>query len=105
MFRQDSFFFKVGVDRSRQRCAKTCQMGPTVPLGDVVGITKNILLVGVIPLQCNFNPDVVFNGVDVNDNRVQRLASLVQVFDKRRNSAGVFERIRTIVTLINQVNS
>ena len=35
-------------------------MRATIPLGDIVRIRKNILLVGIVPLQGNLDGDAVF---------------------------------------------
>ena len=52
-----TFPLDIAVERPRERCPESGQVRSTVPLGNIVGVTENIFLERVIPLQGDFDTD------------------------------------------------
>src|SRR3990170_2461807 len=77
-------------------------MGPPAALRDIVGKTKNVLLVGVIPLHAQLDIDLVALGDNVDGFGVQWVLVAAQVGDKGLDTALVFEHIFLAVALVNQ---
>ena len=63
-------------------------MRATIPLRDIVRIRKNILLVGIVPLQGNLDGDAVFFSLRGKvEQLVHRRLVGVQIVDKGPQSA------------------
>ena len=73
-----------------------------IPLGNIVGITENILLVGIVPLHGDLNADIVLVGVEMKDLLVEWCLVAIQVLDKRSNTALVFKNILFVTAFIRQ---
>ena len=54
-----SFLFYVGVQAAGEGGPEARQMRPAIPLGNVVGVTEDILLEGIVPLQGDLHPDTL----------------------------------------------
>ena len=81
-------------------------MRTAVLLRNVVRETEDVFLIGVVPLKRAFDPCSVLIHVHVNDGVVRRRLVAVQVFDKGRNSALVFEDVfPRLVAFIAQNNA
>ena len=85
----DAGLVGVAVDRPGQCRANAGEMGAAVPLRDVVGEAKNVLVVAVAPLQRGLDHDAVALGADLDGRRVQGVLVAVQVFDEGAHAAVV----------------
>ncbi len=54
-----AFSFYIAVKTTRQCGPKPSEVCSAIALRDIVGVTKNILLEAVIPLQCNLNANAI----------------------------------------------
>jgi hypothetical protein len=76
----------------------------TVALWNVVGEAVDVFLETIVPLQRNFHADTVFFSGEVEDIWVNWRFVLVQIFNKRLDTAFVMEVVFFAITLIFQAN-
>jgi len=89
LFFQRAGAFGIIVQRPGQGRAEGRQMGAAVALRDIVGEAENILVIAVVPLQCDVDDDIV--AVAVNGDRLwhQRRLVTVEILNKGSDSAFV----------------
>src|SRR5690606_17696593 len=88
-----SLIFNIVVERAGQGTAKARQMGSTIPLRNIIGVTKNIFLVAIIPLQGNLYAHATFVLRAKVKHPVYRGFIGVQVGHKSAEPAAVLEYI------------
>ncbi len=96
----DALAFHVLVEGAGQGAPESGQVSPAIPLGDIVGETEDVFLVGVVPLHGQLDADAVLLGDHVEHLGVQRGLVAVQVLHKGADTALIFKDILLIVTLV-----
>ena len=91
----------VSVERARQGASKPGHMGAAIPLRDVVGVGKHLLLEAVVPLHGHFDADAVLALGLEKHLVIQRRLVGVQVGDKGLEPAVVEEVLGLPRTLID----
>ena len=72
----------VIVERAGQRGAEGREVRAAVALGDVVGEGEHVLVVGIVPFQCDVDTDPVLLGRDRDRLAHQRLLVAIEIFDE-----------------------
>src|SRR5690606_10790576 len=95
----------VCVQGSGQRPPKTSQMGSSVTLRNIIGVTENIFLIGVIPLHGHFNRDA-FRTINIKGKTlVQWRLVEIQVFNKGKKTSLILKHLLFPTSFIKQNNS
>ena len=95
----------VVVQGPRQAPAKTGQVRAAVVLRDVVRVAIHGLLVGIVPLERQFDADPVTFGAKPDTGLVYRCLAAIQEADELTDSAFVVERLALLIALVNQFDS
>ena len=80
-------------------------MRAAVALWNIVGVTKHVFLVAVVPLQRGLNDNIILLRGEVNHRRVNRGLVAVQVIDKRLDAAFILEHFLRFIAFVDQVYS
>ena len=75
-------------------------MGTAIPLRYVIGKTVNIFVITVIPLQRNFHTNAVFFGHKIKRFGMNWGFIMIEILDKRLNTAFIMEVIMRTITFI-----
>ena len=92
------------VHRPGQRAAKPGQVCATIALRDVIGKTKHVLLVGVVPLQGDFHGYAIALALEIRNTFVDRGLVPVQMLDKCLDAAFEFENIVEFLAFVDQLD-
>ena len=77
-------------------------MRATIGLRDVVGITEDVFLIGIVPLHAKLHRHIVAFGAYVHGLAMQRRLVAVKVLDKRGDSTLILEGIFLIGALVQE---
>ena len=89
VFFQQAAVERIVVDRTRQRGAKSDQVGAAFDGVDVVGEGEHAFRVAVVPLHGDLDADAVFLAFEVNDFCVDRGLGAIEMLDKGQQAAFV----------------
>ncbi len=90
----------VVVECSRQRGLETDHVRTAFMGIDVVGERKDLLLISIVVLHRNLEIDAFANTLEIDDFVVQWFLVLVQVLNKRNDSAGIVKFVLLFVSLV-----
>ena len=84
---QDARAIGIGGDLARQCCAEARHMGSAVPLRDVVGEAEDVLVIAVVPPECDLDGDAILLADDRDRLADKRLLGAVQIGDESFETA------------------
>ena len=98
---------RVIVERAGQRGAEGCEVRAAVALRDVVGEGEDVLVIAVVPLQRDVDPDPVLFRAHRDRFGDERLLVAVEIFDEGRDSAFVEQVVlqRFLVPVVAQFDA
>ena len=79
-------------------------MGTAIPLRNVIGKTKHLFTIAIIPLHGNFHGNIVLCSHGVKNIRMKHRFGTVDIFDKIPNAADKSEFFILAGALIDQVD-
>ena len=80
-------------------------MGAAVALRDIVGVTENIFLIRVVPLQSRLDDDAIPFGDDVEDFIKQRGLVFIKMLDERPDAPLEFKDVFAVGAFVKQLNA
>nr|VFJ50985.1 MAG: hypothetical protein BECKFM1743C_GA0114222_100927 [Candidatus Kentron sp. FM]VFJ51055.1 MAG: hypothetical protein BECKFM1743A_GA0114220_100906 [Candidatus Kentron sp. FM]VFK08813.1 MAG: hypothetical protein BECKFM1743B_GA0114221_100826 [Candidatus Kentron sp. FM] len=103
-FLGNSSVFHVLVHSTSKCGPESREMRPTIPLMDSIRKTKNILLIGIIPLHSKFYGRIYFFYLKIENSLMQRCFFSIQVMNKCLNSSFILKNILLSYAFIQQLN-